>query len=178
MIVSLFLVFRDNVSRVVPCSWATFSPWWDSQFSQNSPFSSLNRNERLSSCLISFSVAWTPHVEMTTLVRACTQTTQRSDTRKSLFYFEFPNSLTSLKWWIAPQPGPFLISFHVCSCEWNPDAGESWIQAPCHDPNHSRAPRQVHCFILLQISSLPHKVPSLRAIRMHLQAIRKVSDTY
>lgn len=113
------------------------------------------------------------------LVRACTQTTQTSHSNKWHTVFLWVPKLPHRgKWWIAPQPGHFLISFHVCSCEWNPDAGESWIQAPCRDPNHTCAPKQVHCFILLQISSLPHKVPSLRVIRLHLQAIRKVSDTY
>lgn len=109
------LVFRDNVSRVILCSWATVSPWPDSLFSQTSWTSSLNRTERLGSWFISFSVVWRPRAEMTTAVRACTQTT-KTHTQVTVFLW-VPKLPRRSKWWIG-SPSWSLSYLIPCLLLW------------------------------------------------------------
>lgn len=149
-------------------------------------FSSLNTNERPGNWLISFSLAQRPCAQTTTVTRACSQIAEPS-TWVTVFLWpvEVPNYLAVLSGGLAPQPGPFLIPFYVCFREW----GEIQMQVRAESKLLFMAqlaimlPSKFTVFFralvyLVQISCLARKVTSLRVIRLHLQAIRKVSDTY
>lgn len=180
-------VFRGIDLKGYPMSLSHSQPLTGQSIQSNlMKFSSLNRNERPGSWLISFSLTQRPHAKMTTVIRACTQITQPNTwVTVFLWLLEFPNYLAGLSGGLAPQPGPFLIPFHVCFCEW----GEIQTQVRVESKLLFMAqltlmlPSKFTVFFwallyLVQVSCLPHKETSLRAIRLHLQAIRKVSDTY
>lgn len=141
-------------------------------------FFPLSRNEGPSICFFNFSSDQTPLAQTTTMIRACTQITQPI-TWVSHSFGQLSSLICSPTWSFIPLP--------ACSTETgrNPDTGESWVQAPLRGPAHNlMLPRKFTvvffwAFVyLFQILCLPHKVTLLRVIRLHLQAIRKVSDTY